>query len=124
MLLALSGSATASMRQSGPVGPTSEQVEAMLYYNAGQVCRDLIDACLDEEGNSLIAFPDFHVSQLACDAAVAGRKRCVFQSEQRYGERIARRERCTAWFVPDVPGTGWALEATRRPTRRTSLDCK
>jgi len=99
---------------------SSADVERSLQWESGRTCRDLIDACLDEQGNDLYPTPEFSVSELQCRRLAEDRARCTFLSAMRYGPEVVRRSRCTATFL--LWRESWTLERDWR-RRHTALDC-
>ena len=79
-----------------PGDPRSIHVEGALHWQAGSVCRLLIDACLDGDGNEINPLPEFAVSALDCRPAADRRATCSFTSVRHFGPRNALPgQRCT-----------------------------
>ena len=102
--------------------PSPEDVAGLLEHESMRWCRDLIDYCVDENGNANVAIPSFEVSGLKCRAMPEARAECAFASVRKSGDQITARERCTATFSEfrDHYGTrGWQF--ARRPWERPRL---
>jgi hypothetical protein len=98
--------------------PSAEAVAGWLRWNEGRLCRDLIDACLDEMGNALFELPEYKVSNLKCRRVPEKRAACSFTSEE-YG-RSGSLKHCTATFKPrrlDNGKTDWELDYYPRRRR-------
>ena len=80
--------------------PQPSDVEGRLHWHAGSVCRSLIDACLDSEGNEINPLPEFKVSNLECRFAANRSSVCSFTSVKTFGLGDVRpAEHCAATFV-------------------------
>ena len=105
--------------------PEARDVEGALVTEAGRWCRNLIDACLDENGNSLFAEPDFRVSRLRCQPLVDQRSACSFDSTEIRGERVHPRRSCEGILATSQGTYGdqhWVL--VHNPRRNAStLQC-
>ena len=85
-----------SIERDFPLTPERANVEGALHWQAGAVCRMLIDDCLDGEGNEIDPLPEFTVSALECRPAAGRRATCSFTSVRHFGPRNALPgERCT-----------------------------
>ena len=85
-----------SFERDFPLTPERADVEGALHWQAGAICRMLIDACLDEQGNEINPLPEFTVSALDCRPAADRRATCSFTSVSHFGPRNALpAERCT-----------------------------
>lgn len=79
-----------------PLAPERANVEGALHWQAGALCRMLIDDCLDGDGNEINPLPQFTVSALECRPAGNRRATCSFTSVRHFGPRDALPgERCT-----------------------------
>ena len=90
--------------------PSPEDVAGVLHWESGRLCRDLIDACLDENGDSMVQLPEYEVSNLKCRRMPEERATCSFASARKDGDRITARESCKATFTElrDAYGNrGW-----------------
>ena len=76
--------------------PSPEAVAGWLRWEDGRICRDMIDACLDGNGDALFELPVYKVSNLNCRRMPQERAACSFTSEE-YG-RTASTKHCTAMF--------------------------
>jgi hypothetical protein len=102
--------------------PSPEYVAGLLEYESMRWCRDLIDYCLDENGNANVAIPSFEVSGLKCRPMPESRAACSFASVRKSGDQITARERCTATFIgfrDQFGKPGWHF--ARRPSDRRRL---
>jgi len=83
-----------------PLTPDRADVKGALHWQAGSLCRTLIDACLDENGNDINPLPEFTVSALDCRPGAGRRATCSFTSMRGFGpNRIEPSERCTGTLV-------------------------
>ncbi|HEX8481732.1 MAG TPA: hypothetical protein VF650_07515 [Allosphingosinicella sp.] len=113
------------------VRPEPADVEGLLYWQSGSVCRTLIDACLDSDGNEIHPIPEFKVSELKCRLAAISSSVCSFIAVKTFGPGDIRPpERCTATFRRDRssrPGLTWdfAYHPQERPSfeRSPILTC-
>jgi hypothetical protein len=97
--------------------PSPEDVAGGLHWESGRFCRDMIDACLDENGNGLFDLPEYEVSNLKCRRMPEERADCSFISVRKSGNQIAARESCEATFSEfrDVYGKrGWHFARHKR----------
>ena len=114
----MSGSAPARL----PL-PSPEDVAGSLHWESGRFCRDMIDACLDEEGNSLFDLPEYEVSKLKCRRMPEKRADCSFTSVRKSGNQITARESCEATFSEfrDAYGNrAWQFARNKRERYRLS----
>jgi hypothetical protein len=124
----LAGAATAAAGR-GRL-PSAGDVAGALTRETLRSCRDLIDACVDENGNSTVPVPEFTVSELKCRPVSRQRAACSFVSELRAENPY--RERCTAtlqyrlgaysdiiWEFAALPSNG-----RRRLSPDPILECK
>lgn len=102
--------------------PERDGVERALYWQYGSICRSLIDACIDQDGNEIYPAPEFTVSALECRPAADRRATCSFTSVRSFGSRNAQPgERCTGTLVRrdhDSGETTWSFlvpDPMRRP---------
>jgi len=112
-----------SIERDFPLTPERADVEGALHWQAGSLCRSLIDACLDEDGNEISPLPEFAVTALDCRSAAARRATCSFASVRNFGPGESRpSERCTGTLERrDHEGgeTNWTFvtpDPWRRPT--------
>ncbi|HKQ94301.1 MAG TPA: hypothetical protein VJS40_01735 [Aestuariivirgaceae bacterium] len=114
VFLAIAGVQTAGL-------PNAGAVEGALNWEAGSMCRFLIDHCLDGQGNDIDPLPQFTVSDLACRPAAGRRATCSFTSVRSYGPGNVRpSEHCTGTLVArddDRGQTNWTFVVPnpRRP---------
>ena len=113
--------ACATLAAAEPV-PSRADVEGALVWEDGRVCRNLIDACLDEDGNDLYATHEYTVSALECRPGADLRATCSFTSVRRFGPDSAEPgERCTGTLLRhdhDGGETSWSFfvpDPRRRP---------
>jgi hypothetical protein len=111
-----------SIERDFPLTPARADVEGALQWESGRVCRNLIDHCLDENGNDIFATPEFAVSALQCRPAADRRATCSFTSVRRSGRNSAEpSERCTGTLLrhdDDDGETSWTFfvpDPRRRP---------
>jgi hypothetical protein len=111
-----------SIERDFPLTPEQSDVEGALHWQAGSLCRTLIDACLDENGNEINPLPEFTVSALNCRPAAGRRATCSFTSARRFGRNSAEAgERCTGTFLrqdDDGGESSWTFvvpDPRRRP---------
>ena len=95
LAMAFIGAAPAIAAARGPL-PSAEQVAGWLVWEDGRLCRDLIDACLDENGNGPYDSRQYSVSNLKCRARPQGRAECSFTSL--VDGQTAPPQHCTATF--------------------------
>jgi len=102
--------------------PERADVEGALHWQYGSLCRSLIDACLDGEGNEINPSPEFTVSALECRPVAVRRATCSFTSVKSFGPGNARPdERCTGTLERrdhDSGDTTWTFsipDPRRRP---------
>jgi hypothetical protein len=111
-----------SIERDFPQTPERADVEGALHWQAGSLCRTLIDACLDANGNDINPLPEFTVSALDCRPVVDRRAACSFTSVSHFGPGNARpSERCTGTLERrdgDDGETSWTFfvpDPRRRP---------
>ena len=111
-----------SIERDFPLTPERAHVEGALHWQAGSLCRLLIDDCLDEEGNEINPLPEFAVSALECRPAADRRATCSFTSARHFGpDNTQPRERCTGTLQRrdhDDGETSWTFfvpDPRRRP---------
>jgi hypothetical protein len=117
----LAATALAIAAAPAPALPSRASVEGALHWQAGSLCRLLIDDCVDGEGNEISPLPEFTVSALECRRAGARRATCSFTAVRHYGPGNARpSERCTGTLQSRDEG-GATLWNFVVPDRRHSL---
>ena len=85
-----------SIERDFPLTPERANVEGALHWQEGSLCRMLIDACHDGQGNEINPLPEFTVSGLECRPAADRRATCSFTSVRHFGPGNPRpSERCT-----------------------------
>lgn len=85
-----------SIERDFPLTPESANVEGALHWQAGALCRMMIDDCLDGDGNEINPLPEFTVSGLECRPAADRRATCSFTSVRHFGPGDSRPGgRCT-----------------------------
>lgn len=103
----------------------ASDVEGALVWEANRWCRDLIDACLDDNGNPLYAEPEYRVSRLRCRPLVDQHLACSFNSIESFGDRVGRRRSCEGVLATSEAAYGgqfWIF--VRDPKRNAStLKC-
>jgi hypothetical protein len=76
--------------------PSTDEVAGLLLWDLGRPCRDLIDACVDENGRSAFDRVQFKVSELKCRRLPQRQAACSFVSQVEGAADT--RERCAATF--------------------------
>jgi hypothetical protein len=112
----LTGAASAAAGHTRP--PSARDIAGALHWQSGRTCRDLIDACVDENGNALVQLPEYIVSKLRCRPLWRERATCSFVS-QIEGEKPSR-QYCTATLERRRLAYGdviWEFASSRRSGR-------
>lgn len=111
-----------SIEHDFPMTPGRRDVEGALHWQAGSLCRMLIDDCVDENGNEINPVPHFTVSALDCRPAAGRRATCSFTSARRFGGNDAGPgERCSGTLLrgdDDNGESSWTFvvpDPRRRP---------
>ena len=102
--------------------PSPEYMAGLLEEESTRWCRDLIDYCVDENGNATVSTASFTVSALKCRRVPEAKAACSFVSARNNRGQPASREHCTATLSEhrDPYGAvGWQF--ARRPWHRESL---
>jgi len=118
----LAAAALAIAAAPAPALPSRADVEGALYWQAGSLCRLLIDDCVDGEGNEINPLPRFTVSALECRPAAARRATCSFTSVRHYGpDNVLPSERCTGTLQSHDEGGATIWNFVVPDPRRHSL---
>jgi hypothetical protein len=118
-----------SIERDFPLTPERRNVEGALHFDAGAICRMLIDDCLDDQGNEIIPLPEFTVAALECQPAAERRATCSFTSTRHFGpDNAGPSERCTGTLQRDDHEGGqsswtFVVPNPRRQPHNALLSC-
>jgi hypothetical protein len=106
--------------------PDASDVESALVWESGRPCRNLIDACIDDEGNSLFQEPEYSVSRLHCRPLADQRSDCSFKSVESNSGRRAPRRSCQGILISYEDGVGrqgWTFALDPKRHHAPILQC-
>jgi hypothetical protein len=104
-----------------PSVPARANVEWALEWENMRWCRDLIDACLDENGNSTVPEQRWEVSHLRCRPAAPAKATCSFRSLRTTAFPTEPAKRCMATFRlvgRDDENRSWQVDLRAAEGRR------
>ena len=124
LAVALIGTAAAGAQPGGAPMLSAEEVAGWLHWESGRMCRDLIDACLDGDGNEIVPLPEYEVSNLKCRPMPEETLDCSFTAVMTNAQTPSP-SHCTATFRQVRGTTGevrWMFALHPRERLRLSPD--